>query len=589
MVQYISKARLAQAIRTLAAYGRQVDSHHGIQQLLPLLALKQMGADPSSEVQFEERDDFLFWDRYFLVDEQSQTGRYYDPFAGTRRIATHPHSNVATTRKATFANAWHAASYRIENGRTLWKLSEDYLRQVRERALVGGGQVQRIPTLDLVVWMWRHESFRDSATLLELQARFGSEFHLSPQEYSTVFEGLSTSPGTLSGSGRLFAGSTSIFSPEPVTPEDVLDLIVEVTGETVVPGGAGGPATAAFAPDLAALSAGLALQPNVVEQAATALSGGSHLIFAGPPGTGKSTLAENLAAAATRSYYVSGYKTATATADWTTFDAIGGYMPTGNGNELTFQEGVILRSIREDSWCIIDELNRANIDRAIGALLTLLGGSDQTAIVELPYRHTAGEGAERRSEPVRIRRDTDQPRSGQHRDSGDYVMGRNWRLLATMNTQDRSSLFPLTSAFARRFATIYVGIAPAEAALATLGVDGGPAEEVFRVLMSETDGEWINPRPLGPAVIKDAWQYVRHRRLLDGELHGAREREALAEALILYALPQYSGLEAAEWEPLGERLALALANGAPWGEQDAIAEAMERRLGGVLHGIHGEQ
>src|SRR5438874_7486856 len=146
MAQYIARARLEQAVRTLAGFGRQLDSPQGIQQIIPLLALKQKGAIPGEEVQFEERDDFHFWDRYFLVDERSQTGRYYDPFAGARRIATHPHSNVATARRATFANAWQAASYRIESGRTLWKLAEDYLRRVRERALTGRGQVRRIPS-----------------------------------------------------------------------------------------------------------------------------------------------------------------------------------------------------------------------------------------------------------------------------------------------------------------------------------------------------------------------------------------------------------------------------------------------------------
>src|SRR5690348_7457593 len=120
MVLYVAASRLARAIAALAALGREVDSPIGMQHLLPLLALKQAGAAPGRTVQFEERDDFRFWDRYCLVDERSQTGRYYDPFAGTLRVASHPHSAVAAARKATFAAAWQAGAYRIEHGRTLW-------------------------------------------------------------------------------------------------------------------------------------------------------------------------------------------------------------------------------------------------------------------------------------------------------------------------------------------------------------------------------------------------------------------------------------------------------------------------------------
>jgi MoxR-like ATPase len=74
-----------------------------------------------------------------------------------------------------------------------------------------------------------------------------------------------------------------------------------------------------------------------------------HIILIGPPGTGKTTIAENVSEMASEIGFVDGYILTTATADWSTFDTIGGYMPNIH-NVLQFQEGVVLRSVRENKW-----------------------------------------------------------------------------------------------------------------------------------------------------------------------------------------------------------------------------------------------
>jgi DNA polymerase III delta prime subunit len=567
-VKHISKTRLEQALENLKAIRAQLPAQ-GVQHLLPFLALRQKGVGPGESKRYEEQDDFAFWDRYMLVDDSSEQGRYYDPFAGVRRIGTHPHSNVATARKHTFARSWQAAEYEVVDGQTVWRLADDYLAIVVQRCLTKAGHTTRVPALDLVLWLLRHTDFEDGFSVAALIGRFKGEFGLTDAELEALFEVTDEN-------------SEGVFTASALAREEVLSLLPVIPAQPTL-ATAFREAATVFAPAAGDVSRNLALPDGVVEQATTALSLGSHLILAGPPGTGKSTLAERLAAAASESDYASSYVTATATSDWTTFDTIGGYMPTGNGNELVFREGVVLRAISEDSWCIVDELNRANIDRAIGSLITLLAGSDDTAVVELPHLHLVGSEGEARYEPVRIRRDNGVARSGRDPDSGDYVIGRNWRLIATMNTLDRNNLFPLTAAFARRFATVYVGIPDSESVFSALGVTSEAVKDVFRVLMTEVDSEWVNPRPLGPSFTRDAWAYVSKR--IEAEV---APHEAMLEALPLYVLPQFTGMETDEWTTLRDRLVEALARSADIATQESVRTRSQTVLNSAMRGLFGD-
>ena len=81
----------------------------------------------------------------------------------------------------------------------------------------------------------------------------------------------------------------------------------------------------------------LVLPPNTIERAVAAISAGKHLLLVGPPGTAKTELAHFIAQAARREGYVAGAFVATASADWTTFDTIGGYALQRDGS-LKFKE-----------------------------------------------------------------------------------------------------------------------------------------------------------------------------------------------------------------------------------------------------------
>jgi MoxR-like ATPase/tetratricopeptide (TPR) repeat protein len=295
----------------------------------------------------------------------------------------------------------------------------------------------------------------------------------------------------------------------------------------------------------------LVLRRGVLPRAAAALNAGQHVILIGPPGTGKTTLSEDLARHAHDLNHNRGHMLVTATADWTTFDTIGGYMPE-SGDRLVFRPGLFLEAIAAQKWLVIDEINRADIDKAFGELFTVLSGQ----AVTLPYKvggadpGPPGPG----SAPVRIL-PPGHPTSGA---TFDYPIHPSWRIIGTMNVYDKASLFAMSYAFMRRFAFIDVAVPRAEpfrrliqhflwsAGLLPAGQRYAQLQEgIFLDLFDlfnrdDPANHLMKWRALGPAIALDVVRYLRHRT---GGQAGALTPGHLAEALAIYAAPQFDGLQ----------------------------------------------
>lgn len=184
---------------------------------------------------------------------------------------------------------------------------------------------------------------------------------------------------------------------------------------------------------------------EIIGQITQALFSGQHIVLVGPPGTGKSELAKQVA-----DHLVDSNVTmVTATADWSSFDTIGGYQPEGQSG-LNFSPGVFLDRFQDEDgnptneWLIVDELNRANVDKAFGSLFSALANDSVTT----SFKDDDGNEIE-----LVTKSESSNDPVVDHR----YCVPRTWRLIATMNTHDKMSLFDLSYAFIRRFAFIHVG------------------------------------------------------------------------------------------------------------------------------------
>jgi MoxR-like ATPase len=273
----------------------------------------------------------------------------------------------------------------------------------------------------------------------------------------------------------------------------------------------------------------LEIDKSVYRAIISAVQSGKHVIFTGPPGTAKTTLAELTCTLARDAGLCIGYSLTTATADWTTYETIGGLRPASNGN-LEFRTGLFLDAIQAGRWLVVDELNRSNFDRAFGQLFTVLSGQS----VVLPY-----ENPETGKRIVLHLQDA----------SGTYsaaefsllTIPTTWRIVGTMNVFDKSLLFEMSFALMRRFAFIEVPSPPKPVYEKVWGpqldsLPGEQAEQIGQVLTGLLD--LASVKDIGPAAFIDMAKFSAEYFKA-----GATSSQELAFQLFYsYLLPQFEGI-----------------------------------------------
>ena len=289
---------------------------------------------------------------------------------------------------------------------------------------------------------------------------------------------------------------------------------------------------------------GFSIPQNSIKRLCAALNAGKHIILDGTPGTGKTEIARKFSSASEEKKFSQGFILTTATSDWSTFDTIGGLMPQ-NGGELYFKPGKFLEAIASNKWLIIDEINRADIDKAFGQLFTVLSGQN----VELPYKVN--------EKPVKII-NWDENRCKYDEENATYYIGKNWRIIGTMNVDDKDSLFDLSYAFMRRFMFIELDL-PEEAEYKKLIKMWANGLDDYYIEKLEGLYGLVNHRKLGPAIFKDMTEYIKVRTKLDkNDNHLLRDtfyeednyKLILSEAIESYIIPQFEGLRKKDLEEI---------------------------------------
>ena len=275
----------------------------------------------------------------------------------------------------------------------------------------------------------------------------------------------------------------------------------------------------------------LGLDPSVYRQINSAISSGKrHIMLYGPPGTGKTTLARHVATVLTGGKWT----LVTGSADWSSQDVIGGYQPIGAGS-VAFIPGVLLRHF--DRPLIIDELNRCDIDKVVGPLFSVLSGQQTT----LPDRLDIEDKDSLQYEIL--------PESKPSAAAHEFAPGPHWRLLATINSIDKASLYQMSYALARRFGWVYVD-APHNTArffeeyLQRQDPNREAAEGKAHCPLAELWTAINSVRVIGPAPIIDAIHAVQE---IEKDAHFFAEpsdtmKEALLDSIDMVLLPMLDGI-----------------------------------------------
>jgi MoxR-like ATPase len=256
----------------------------------------------------------------------------------------------------------------------------------------------------------------------------------------------------------------------------------------------------------------LRLSARVERMVEVAIASSRAVLLVGPPGTGKTEILEQVVDKIDRDPARFGFTSEGVDTSWVTPEEEWTFEKlvlgeTVEDGEIRSVEGDLLQAISRNQWLILDETNRADMDRVLGGVLTWLSGKK----VRVGTRRQKDKDAV----PVYLEwidQAESEVREVETPPSVEYAAGSEWRVLGTYNAVDAQRVFRMGQALSRRFK--HVPIPPASSDDFQRIVAGHVEEEALvdwmqdRVTRLYTAHLDVQDAQLGPGLFLDIPAYV---------------------------------------------------------------------------------